>query len=297
MLFKPKNDQAIPLKGFALWVCMFFCLGMFTCFAVKADEPKPNTALVIGMVPVSNAQVLFESYNPLRLFLQTHLQREVRFVTAPDFAEFMRRALAGRYDIAICAGHQARLLQVDAGFLPLVTYQSSFQVYWVKAANNPAIARLEDLNGKKILDLGETSLAGIWSKQQLAQRGVVPAHVGSISSTDSIAEWIVSGKVDAGVLSTIGVAQLNENLQEKIQIFECSPVFMTRTYMLNPRLSGELEAIRAVLDAFALTDEGKAHFQHSKLLGFRDIDPAELAAMEPYARALRVQLSNQGKTN
>ena len=39
-----------------------------------------------------------------------HTTVPVEIVTAPDFTEFARRAMAQDYDIAITTGHQARLL-------------------------------------------------------------------------------------------------------------------------------------------------------------------------------------------
>lgn len=65
--------------------------------------------------------------------------------------------------------------------------------------------------------------------------------------------------------------------------------------MLNSRLTDEHTSLRQALDAFAFTDAAQAYFQRSKLLGYRDVQPAELEAMEPYAQALREQLNDEGK--
>ncbi len=279
----------------ALLVFVAFCFGILLSEGLHAAVPKQESALVIGVAPHTSARALFTSYQPLRLFLQTRLQRDVRIVSAPNFEEFLRRALAGRYDIAITTGHQARLLQTDAGFLPLVTYQADFSVVWVKAANNRAIEKLEDLNGRKVLSLGPGSLTWLWSQQQLAERGVVPVAVGFVSASDSVAELIVSGAAAAGALSRAAVDQLGVNVSRQLQIFEQSPSFLGRVYMLNPRLAPEYVTLREALAVFALTEAAQAYFQRSKLLGYRDVQPAELAAMEPYAQALREKLTNNSK--
>jgi phosphonate transport system substrate-binding protein len=248
--------------------------------------------LVIGVAPHTSARALFTSYQPLRLFLQTRLQRDVRIVSAPNFEEFLRRALAGRYDIAITTGHQARLLQTDAGFLPLVTYQADFRVVWVKAANNQAIRRLEDLSGRKVLGLGAGSLTWLWSRQQLAERDVVPASVGFVSASDSVAELIASGAVAAAALSQANLDRLEARLSRQLQVFERSPSFLGRVYMLNPRHADDYATLRQALAAFALTDAAQTYFQHSKLMGYREVQSAELEAMEPYAQALREQIKD-----
>lgn len=81
----------------------------------------------IGVAPHSSARVILEMYQPLRLYLEQALGSPVEIVTAPDFTEFARRAVAQQYDIAITTGHQARLLQSDAAYRPLLTYQSDFK--------------------------------------------------------------------------------------------------------------------------------------------------------------------------
>jgi len=283
-------------RGAVLWVCVAFCFGILFSAGVKAAEPTlDGKTLVIGVAPHTSARALFTSYQPLRLFLQTRLQRDVRIVSAPNFEEFMRRALAGRYDIAITTGHQARLLQTDVVFLPLVTYQADFRVVWVKAANNQTIKRLEDLNGRKVLSLGPGSLTWLWSRQQLTERGVVPANVGFVSASDSVAELIVSGAVAAAALSQANVDRLDARLGRQLQVFERSPSFLGRVYMLHPRLADEYASLRQALAAFALTDAAQTYFQRSKLSGYREVQSAELVAMEPYAQALREQIKGIDK--
>lgn len=298
MIFRP--EVTLSMSGtrprrYALLACVVFCFGMFFSLGVNAAEPKQDNALVIGIAPHTSARALFASYQPLRLFLQTRLQRDVRIVSAPNFAEFLHRALAGRYDIAITTGHQARVLQTDRGYLPLLTYQADFRVVWVKAVNNPNIHRLEDLNGRKVLSLGPGSLTGLWSQQQLAERGVVPASVDFVSASDSVIELIASGAVDAAALSQANIDRLSGNISSKLKVFEQSPSFLGRVYMLNPRLAHEYLTLREALAAFALTEAAQTYFQRSKLLGYRDVLPAELEIMEPYAQALREKLNDDIK--
>lgn len=298
MILKPGATLLEPGTrpwGYVFLVCVVFCFSVLLSADVKAAEPKPENTLVIGVAPHTSTRALFTSYQPLRLFLQTRLQRDVRIVSAPNFEEFMRRALAGRYDIAITTGHQARVLQTDMGCLPLVTYQADFRAVWIKAANNQAIERLEDLSGRKVLSLGPGSLTWLWSQQQLAERGVVPAGVGFVSASDSVAELVLAGNAAAAALAQAGVDQLNVNVSKQLQVFEHSPSLLGRVYMLNPRLVDEYTSLRQALDAFALTDAAQAYFQRSKLLGYRDVQPAELEAMEPYAQALREQIKGFDK--
>ena len=82
-------------------------LGMLAApLALRLAQAAP-AVLRIGVAPHSSARVILQMYQPLRDFLAERLGQPVEIVTAPDFTEFARRALAGNYDVAITTGHQA----------------------------------------------------------------------------------------------------------------------------------------------------------------------------------------------
>ena len=126
--------------------------------AAPAPAPTPAAApLRIGVAPHSSARVIIEMYQPLRQHLEQALHRPVEIVTAPDFTEFARRGMAQAYDIAITTGHQARLLQTDAGHLPLLTYKADFKA----VALVPGQSRLrepKELAGGTVIGLSGSSL-------------------------------------------------------------------------------------------------------------------------------------------
>ncbi|MEW5839336.1 MAG: PhnD/SsuA/transferrin family substrate-binding protein [Pseudomonadota bacterium] len=280
-----------------LWLaaCLAWLLPLHSVWAAEVTSKRP--ALIVGIAPHTSARALFESYQPLRLFLQDELQCEVRIVSAPDFEEFLYRALNGRYDMAITTGHQARLMQMDAGWIPLVTYQADFRIVLLKAKNGSRIANLSDLHGRRFITLGPGSLTALWSQQHLQERSITPSRLGFVSASDSLAELIVSGAADVGALSQAGVNQLPATLRDRLEIIERSPAFLGRTYILHPRLAGQYADLRSALDAFARSSSGQTYFQRSLLAGFRDVSPAELEVMEPYAKALRTLMAARLKSD
>ena len=111
----------------------FLCSALVSLGALAA---QPAT-FRIGVAPHSSARVIVGMYQPLRTHLEQALGQPVDIVTAPDFTEFARRAMQQQYDLAITTGHQARLLQTDAGYLPLLTYQSDFRAVALVARDKP----------------------------------------------------------------------------------------------------------------------------------------------------------------
>jgi phosphonate transport system substrate-binding protein len=285
------RGAAMKNLGLRLWLCLsLFLFGSGFGGGVWAletsEQPKVFPALTIGVAPHTSVRELINDYQPLRRFLQTRLQRNVVVVTAPNFDEYLRRALDGRYDVAITTGHQARLLQTDAGYLPLLTYQADFSGLAVVAASG-AIKDAKDLVGQKIASLSPTSLVSLWSLRWLDEQHVSDVHIRYISASDNIVASVLNGEVMAGFVSQANFDRLAPEVKAKLHILARSPLFAGRVYMLNPRGAAEQGYILAALEAFAKTSEAQAYFARTKLLGYRPLGSGELEMMDPYAQSLR----------
>ena len=284
-----RADRQSAVNLASAWQVWLFVLllGLLLSPISQATEPqKKASAFVVGIAPHTSVRTLFASYQPLRQFLQQSLQREVRIVSAPNFADFLQRALDGRYDMVITTGHQARLLQTDAGWMPLVTYQATFRCALVSA--NERVMDVSALQGKRLFTLGPGSLTALWSMAFLAERGIVPSEIVALSASDSVVERLLDDKAAAASLSLANLDRLEPGTRAKLHVLQQSEDFLGRTYMLNPRLASEREVLRAALWAFAQTSEAQAYFKSTGLGGYREVPLAELEAMDRYAQALRI---------
>ncbi|WP_051185957.1 phosphate/phosphite/phosphonate ABC transporter substrate-binding protein [Magnetospirillum fulvum] len=263
--------------------------------AMVATAILPSTAsraedtLRIGVVPHTSARVVLEMYQPLRERLETELGRKVEIQTAPDFTSFVRRALAHDYDIAITTGHQARLLQQDADYLPLVTYSAEFRAVVVVAGNAP-ITHPEDLTGKIVIGLSPTSLVTQWGRHWVADHGIAVIQTRYVSAADSMAQLLLADEAAAGFMSTAVFQNLAPDVQAKLRILARSEPMLGRVYMLNGALAEQRPAILAALKAFAASAAGKNYFNSTALSGYRPVTHQDLAAMDPFAQEVRTLL-------
>jgi len=138
-------------------------LGFLLCFAgVYASlATAQESSFKLGIAPHTSTRVILEMYQPLRQYLERSLGLPVEVVTAPDFTEFGRRALNQEYDLAVTTGHQARLYQTDAGYLPLLTYQADFKAVAL-VAKDSKYRKPADLRGTTVLALSPSSLVSLW---------------------------------------------------------------------------------------------------------------------------------------
>lgn len=266
------------------------CLGaVFVALfgAAGAEEARP---FVLGIAPHTSARVILEMYQPLRRSLETSLKRPVEVQTAPDFSEFARRALNQDYDIAVTTGHQARLFQTDAAYLPLLTYGADFKAVALVDKNGP-VQTAADLKGKSVLGLSPTSLVTLWGQQWLKKQNLGDVPVRYMSAADSVSRQVLAGEAAAAFTSLANYQKLPPDIRPRMRILAESEPMAGRVYMLNQRWSKERKSMEKALWAFAATPEGKAYFEQNKLDGYRNLKPRELEAMDPFVAETRQALN------
>lgn len=268
-------------------------MGFMTAMAAAAILPPTvghaEESLRIGVAPHTSARVVLEMYQPLRERLEAELGRKVEIQTAPDFSSFIRRALDREYDIAITTGHQARLLQQDAGYLPLVTYKAEFRAMVVVAARSP-IRQPAELTGKTVIGLSPTSLVTQWGRHWVADHGVADVQTRYVSAADSVAQLLLADEAAAGFMSTANFQGLAPDVKARLRRFAQSGPMLGRVYMLSGALAGQRAAILAALEAFAASAAGKRYFNRTALVGYRPVTSQDLATMDPFAQEARAML-------
>lgn len=243
----------------------------------------------IGVAPHTSARVILEMYQPLRAHLEKELGMPVEILTAPDFTEFARRAVAQEYDLAITTGHQARLLQTDARYTPLLTYKAEFKAVAMVAAKG-RIQKAADLKGSKVLGLSASSLVTLWGQHWLKNNGLGDVPVTYVSAADSVAQQVLLGDASAGFVSLANFQKLTPEAQAGLRILAESPTMAGRVYVLNNRRASLKAKVDKALWSFAETAEGRQYFDKNKLDGYRKLKPKELDAMDPYAAEVRETL-------
>jgi phosphonate transport system substrate-binding protein len=262
-------------------ICSILSMVLFLSLPVFAAE-----TFVIGVAPHTSARVILQMYQPLRQYLERTLGYTVDVVTAPDFDEFARRGLAKEYDLAITTGQQARLLQTDVGYIPLLTYKADFKAVVVVAANGP-IKKPADLKDKGVLGLSPTSQVTLWGQHWLEDNKIKTLPVKYVSASDSMGQLVFSGEASAGFMSLANFQKLSPDVRERLRLLAESKPMAGRVYVLSPRRAPERKKIEDALWAFAVTAEGKQYFETNKLEGYRKLKPRELSSMDRYAAEVR----------
>jgi len=247
---------------------------------------EPATSFKLGVAPHTSARVILEMYQPLRLYLEKVLGQPVEVQTAPDFTEFIRRALNQEYDLAITTGHQARVLQTDAGYAPLVTYKADFKAVALVAKDGP-YKSVRDLKGAAMLGLSQSSLVTLWGQHWMKKNGLGDNPIRYVSAADSTAQLVLAGEAAVAFHSMANYQKLTPEVQNRLAILAESEPMAGRVYMLNRRQAPLADKIDGAIWAFAASPAGRDYLDKNKLDGYRKLKPRELEAMEPYAAEVR----------
>lgn len=252
----------------------------------------PAAPFRIGVAPHTSTRVIVEMYQPLRLYLEKALGRPVEIATASDFTEFARRAVQQQYDLAITTSHQARMLESDSGYLPLLTYKADFKAVALVEASSK-YREPKDLAGATAIGLSPSSLVTIWGQHWLLRNSVSGVTTRFVSASDSVAQLLLAGDGNVGFTSLANYQSLAPAVRERLRILAESLPMAGRVYVLNRRNNPQKQKMTAALWAFAETEEARQYFSKYRLEGYRKLEPRELIAMEPYANEVRQALKRE----
>lgn len=270
---------------------------MPVCRARADDERETRQAahkegiLRLGIVPFNSISALLRIHRPLRDYLARVLKRDVRIYSSRDHEQFLNNALDGYFDVLITTAHFLPML-VDDGFAPLLRYRGPLELTLVTRKDN-RIESAEDLRGQHIALPDRLSLYHIVGMQWLdslhLQAGKdyfpeeYPSHVAAILA-------VKAGRADIAVTANTVWAQMGEDVRSHLRPLDTTNHSILPAMMTLARGDlGETEIarIRAALDAFPESPEGKQFFAATGYGGYVEVTADDVAAGRLYEPLVR----------
>lgn len=259
---------------------------------------QPNAAepavFEFGILPALSTRVIFDTYEPMRMYLQEQLRRPVVLVTAPDYRTYIERTQRGEYSFLVTAPHFARLAQTEAGYVPIARVQRELRSIIVARADG-GIRRLGDLRGKQVTTPESLAIVSMLGKQLLRRHGLEPGKDLAIqpqASFNSAVLAVQNGEADAAVTAPTALAQMPEETRSIMRVIGTSDPVPHVIYIANRRMpAAEVEQIRRALLRFSDDKKyGSAFFQKTGFGGLVRPTPGELRSLDPYVAELKRQL-------
>jgi phosphonate transport system substrate-binding protein len=260
-------------------------------WVVAADEPRP---LELGVLPTLSTRAVFDTYEPLRAYLEERLRRPVALVTARDYRTYIERTQRGEYRFLVTAPHFARLAQTEAGYVPMVRVKRELHAIIVTRADG-AVRGLNDLRHQVVTSPESLAIVTILGTRLLRQHGLVPGRnltVQPLASFSSAVLAVHNGEAAAAITAPTALAQMSETLQANLRVIGTSPPVPPVVYIAHPRVPPEEidRMTRVLLEFSADAQRGSAFFRKTGFVGLVRPGPDELRSLDPYVAELKSRL-------
>ena len=278
-------------RAFGLCMRLFGPLvGLLLGFSVQAAP-----VFTIGVLPVHSAWVLAERYEPLRAYLEKHLQQPVRIESAADFARFQTRTLNGDFDLTITPSHFARLAQKDAGFQPLAQFTPDHDALLVYSSDHP-LAEVGDLRGKQLAVIDRLAVTVMATLSYLDAQGLEAGRdyrLAEHRTHASAAYSLVTGLSAAAVTTSQGMLQIPEYLRSKLVAQKHIADVPAFVFLARPDASrARVESLQKWLLEFPSSAEGSDFLSHIGYTGVVAATEARMKRADGYLKATRKALSH-----
>ena len=264
-----------------IWLLLILTMASPAARAEKA-------ALEVGILPILSTHALMKTFQPLREHLEVSLNQPVRIHTARDFRSYYDDLRGGRLLLALAPAHMARLLQKEAGLIPLASHLNVNRPLLVVARQHP-LPDLSILAGKSLAIFDPLALNVIEAQAWLARQGLQAGRdyqVLAASGHNGVLHAVASGTAAMGVVAPIGIERAPAPLRDKLVVWRELPPTHPLVWVAHPRLEEETERVLRALLAMQDTPAGQAYLRETGYKGVRRLGPEDLHPLDEAADRL-----------
>lgn len=264
--------------------------------AVQAQQAPWRMALI----PYLSPNVLIPLFQPLASHLAQDTGRGVELYSAPNIRAHVERIVRPEFDIIFTAPHMGRLSQLEAGYVPIGSFERPLTGV-ISVRRDSPIQHLDQLRGKTVAINDRLVLNSILTLSELENRGVQLADLKIVpaASQNSALLSVAAGDVDAAVTVNFAIGQIPKDKQAQLRALfqtEESPGMPSTLILVHPAMAAsDRERLEASLQRFAVTEEGKRFLQASQYKNIIRVSSANLKKLDVYLPELRRLLATRSE--
>ncbi|HEY5604103.1 MAG TPA: phosphate/phosphite/phosphonate ABC transporter substrate-binding protein [Gammaproteobacteria bacterium] len=248
------------------------------------SEPGKKDYLTFGFLPMESPAALFKRFAPLREYLSTQIQQEIRLETAKDFQQFSERTLQRQYDIVFTAPHLA-LLALDANQYELAAaFTKPLRSVIVVREKSP-IQDLRGLQETTIATPPENAIVTMVGKKYLDSRGLKAIRYRTYRTHNAAYSAVLGGEADAAMIANyIAIKAMSANSGLKI-VAESEP-FPGIGILVAKDLPDSLKRdFKKAMWGMAELPQGRTILNAIAQPGYAEADKKQFEVLRPFAQA------------
>lgn len=272
-----------------LAIQIFFSLSFLLPFTQAAAQTPP---LRMALIPYLSPNVLVPLFQPLASHFEKDLGQSVTLFTAPNIRSHVDRILKPEFDIIFTAPHMGRLSQLDAGYVPIGSFERPLKGV-ITVNKSGAIKTVEQLKGRTIAINDRLVLNSILTLRELGKLGINLSDIKVVpaASQNSAILSVIAGDVDAAITVNFALSQVPADKLEQVNVlFQTGdvPSMPSTLILVHPKMPKDQQLkLSASLHRFAETAEGKQFLAVSSYNNVVSINPAHLKNLDVYLPELR----------
>jgi ABC-type phosphate/phosphonate transport system substrate-binding protein len=223
-----------------------------------------------------------EGWYRLVQYLSGHLNANVHFTLALDFADFHERFAAS--DLVYANPSDTLKLVDQHGYTPLVRVTGRYDEAVLVAGTEGPQPELANLAGAKLATISE-QLPTALALRMLSAQGVAPGELLDRPTWLSVVQAVWSGDAPYGILDHDAYADLSPQGQAMVQLITTtSEQCAFHTFCVGPKLTAQTETLRQLLLAMAGDEQGSDVLADLSISGWTAVSEAEVATMRGVLR-------------
>ena len=257
---------------------------------VLAAQPPP---LQMGILPYLSNERLFETFLPLKDYLETQLERRIVMSTAPDFKTYVQRAARGDYDIYYTAPHFALLAETEQGYRRVSRFTRELDGV-VVVRRDSAVQRPEDLRGRLVITPAALAITSMLGEQLLREHGLMPGKDYQLlrtTSHDNAILTVYRRAADAAIIAAGAFEGSPAEIKQGLRILAKTSQVPHTMFMAHPRMPlKEYQRLKRALLAYARDGSGKKFFNSTAFGDMGPISDADMERLRPFIAPTRERL-------
>lgn len=283
----------VILLATLLTACVFSASSAIAASSVSSASKTELPPLQMGVLPYLSSERLFQSFLPMKDYLEAQLKRRIVLSTTPDFKTYVQRAARGDYDIYQTAPHFALLAETEQGYRRVSRLTRELDGDVIVRRDSP-VHRVEDLRGRIVITPDALAITSLLGEQLLKEHGFMPGKNYRLERTTSHNNAIMTvyrREADAALTSAAVFEQLAPEIQRELRVLTKTSTVPHMMIMAHQRLSAE-EYVQLKRALLAFTREGPGR-QFFEATGYGDMGPitdTDMARLRPFLEQLKERL-------
>jgi len=240
-----------------------------------------------GLLPYLSPQKLIQVYTPLKQAMEQELDVDIRFLSAPNFAEYVRRAETLRYDFYLTAPHFASFVAKQYNYKPLVQVKQLISGVIIVPVNS-TYQIISDLKGATLYTPDPLAIVSILGSELLLQHELINNQTiflkQSFSHNNAIL-GIINNKADGAIVAKGVFNTMPNSIRNQLRVLGETKQVPSLTVLVSPNIPLEqCRQVKALLLKFHHSMKGKRFFSRTGFREFIEVDANGFDQLDIYAK-------------